>query len=95
MAVKIPVSCRHYNECAGRSTSNCRKCKNNYIRNQEINFFEEANDNPIPDVNPRVTYSGPAEQTAGYKCPVCGEFTSPYSIRDSRCGSCGFKLNTY
>lgn len=92
--VTIPVDCSYYKECAGKSSTNCKKCKHNHLRNKEINYFEEANDNPIPDVNPRVTFSGPAEQTAGYKCPVCGEFTNPYHIRDSRCGSCGFKLNT-
>ena len=93
--VTIPVDCRYHKECAGKSSTNCKKCKNNHLRNKEINYFEEAHDNPIPDVNPRVTYSGPAEQTAGYKCPVCGEFTSPYHIRDNRCGGCGFKLNTH
>lgn len=94
MAVVYPVLCTHFNECAGKSRDACRKCVNNRVRNQEINFFEEAKDNPIPYPNPRVTYSGPAEQTAGYKCPVCGQFTSPYSIdKENRCGSCGFKLN--
>lgn len=92
--IEIPVSCYHYDECAGRSITNCKKCKNNRLRNKEINYFEEAQDNPIPNPNPRVTYSGPAEQTAGYKCPVCGQYTSPYSMRDSRCEDCGFKLNT-
>jgi hypothetical protein len=91
----IEVSCYYYKECCGKSTATCKKCVNNRLRNKEINYFEEAHDNPIPDPNPRVTYTGPAEQTAGYKCPVCGEFTSPYHIKDSRCGSCGFKLNTY
>ena len=53
----------------------------------------EAKDNPIPEVNPKLTYSGPAEQTAGYKCPVCGEFTNPYQVREGCCSHCGFKLN--
>lgn len=92
--IEIPVSCSYYDKCHGRSVTNCKKCKNNHMRNKEINYFELANDNPIPNPNPKVTYSGPAEQTAGYKCPVCGEFTNPYAMRDSRCGSCGFKLNT-
>ena len=91
----IEVSCYYYKECAGKSSTNCKKCTHNRLRNKEINYFEEVHDNPIPDDNPRVTYSGPAEHTAGYKCPVCGGFTNPYHIRDSRCGECGFKLNCY
>lgn len=93
--IEIPVQCSYYNECAGRSSTNCKKCKNNHMRNKEINYFEAAKDNPIPNPNPRVTYSGPAEQTAGYKCPVCGTHTNPYAMRDNRCEGCGFKLNTY
>ena len=91
---EYPVECRHYSECSGKSVTRCRKCRHNRVRNVEIDFFEEANDNPIPEKNPVVTYSGPAEQTAGYQCPVCNEFTNPYHLRDRRCGSCGFKLNT-
>lgn len=91
--IESPVLCHYYDKCAGRSPSKCKKCTHNHMRNKEIDYFEEAHDNPIPNPNPRVAYSGPAEQTAGYKCPVCGEHTSPYTIRDSRCGSCGFKLN--
>ena len=91
--VQLPVECRYYKECAGRSVTNCKKCVNNHKRNIEINYFEQANDNPIPNPNPKVSYSGPAEQTAGYKCPVCGTYTNPYAIREQRCGGCGFKLN--
>ena len=93
--IEFEISCRYYNECAGKSVANCKKCVNNHLRNKEINYFEAAIDNQIPDPNPRVTYYGPAEQTAGYKCPVCGEHTSPYSIKreEPRCTSCGFKLN--
>ena len=93
--IELPVRCTYFNECSGKSSTNCKKCKNNHIRNKEVNYFEAANDNPIPYPNPRVTYSGPAEQTAGYKCPVCEEYTNPYTMDDGRCGSCGFKLNTY
>lgn len=92
--IELPVDCSYYDECAGKSVSNCKKCKNNRLRNKEINYFEAASDNPFPNPNPRVTYSGPVEHTAGYKCPVCGEYTDPYSIKDSRCSSCGFKMNT-
>lgn len=87
------VNCVYLNECSSKSSTKCRRCKHNRMRNAEIDCFEEANDNPIPDHCPKLTYSGPAEQTAGYKCPVCGTFTDPYSIRDSRCGGCGYKLN--
>lgn len=93
MAITILVDCHYYKECSGRSSTNCKKCVNNHMRNKEVNYFEEAHDNPIPDPNPRVTYSGPAEQTAGYECPVCGVYTNPYAMRDSRCEGCGFKLN--
>ena len=93
--IEIPVNCYHYKECSGKSVTNCKKCKNNKLRNKEINYFEAAEDNSIPEPNPLVTFTGPAEHTAGYKCPVCGEHTNPYSIKmdDPRCGSCGFKLN--
>lgn len=89
------IQCHYFNECCGKSVTICRKCKHNKLRNKEVNFFEAANDNPIPKENPKVTFIGPAEQTAGYKCPVCGGFTNPYVIKDRRCGECGFKLNTY
>lgn len=91
--MEAEIQCRYLMECSSRSIIKCKKCKNNMLRNKEVDYFEEANDNPIPDRCPPVTYSGPAEQTAGYKCPVCGGFTNPYSMRDSRCGSCGYKLN--
>ena len=91
--IQIPVNCSYYDECAGKSATNCKKCVNNRMRNKEIDYFEEAKDKPIPHPNPKVTYSGPAEQTAGYPCPVCGGHTNPYAIRDRRCGDCGFKLN--
>lgn len=87
------VDCAYLKECASKSTTNCRRCKNNKIRNMERDYFEEANDNPIPDKCPKLTYSGPAEQTAGFKCPVCGHYTNPYSMKDNRCGGCGYKLN--
>lgn len=91
--ITIPVSCHYYNECAGKSASRCKKCKNNSVRNKELDYFEEAHDNPRPEVNPKVSFTGPAEHTAGYKCPMCGEHTNPYAMKDSRCGGCGFKLN--
>lgn len=93
--VATVVDCTLYNECSGKSITNCKKCVNNKLRNREVNYFEEAHDNPIPYPNPPVSFDGPAEQTRGYKCPVCGQFTNPYAMRDERCGSCGFKLNCH
>lgn len=90
--MKKMVECSHYNECASKGAK-CEICKNNTKRNVEVDYFQKANDNPIPEACPRLTYNGPAEQTAGYKCPVCGEYTNPYAMRDCRCGSCGYKLN--
>ena len=89
------VKCNHLGECITRvrKPMACRICKNNRLRNKELDFFEEAKDNPIPVKCPRITYNGPAEQTAGYKCPVCGGFTDPYGIEDSRCAHCGYKMN--
>lgn len=92
--VATVVDCTHYKECSGKLITNCKKCVNNKLRNKEVNYFEEAHDNPIPYPNPRVSYSGPAEQTAGYKCPVCGDYTNPYHLnKENRCNGCGFKLN--
>ena len=87
------VKCNYLQECMHRCTSKCHRCANNQFRNKEIDCFVEANDKPIPDKCPRVTFQGPAEQTAGYQCPVCGGYTNPYAMRDNRCGSCGYKLN--
>lgn len=75
-------------------TAKCSKCSNNRTRNKKVDFFVEAKDNPIPDKCPKLTYSGPAEQTAGYKCPVCGGFTNPYHLGKERlCECCGYELN--
>jgi len=72
----------------------CNSCANNRARNIEEDFYKKANDNPIPEECPRLTYSGPAEQTMGYKCPVCGDYTNPYHLgKEKRCSGCGYKLN--
>jgi hypothetical protein len=91
--IERKVACVYFTECSSKSATRCKKCKNNTLRNMEIDCFVEANDKPIPEKCPRLTYSGPAEQTRGYKCPVCGGFTDPYAMRDNRCGECGYKLN--
>lgn len=88
------VHCVHYSECTSAGVaSKCLVCKHNTIRNKAYDFFEKANDNPIPDKCPKLSYNGPAEQTLGYKCPVCGEYTNPYAMRDDLCNGCGYKLN--
>lgn len=90
-----PIKCNYLNDCSTfkKDRYKCKKCKHNRLRNFEQDCFEEARDNPIPERCPKITYNGPAEQTAGYKCPVCGSFTSPYAIEDSLCSGCGYKLN--
>ena len=87
------VKCSYLRECMSRATFKCWTCKNNKLRNKEVDYFVEAHDNEIPLKCPPVTYDGPAEQTAGYKCPVCGTFTNPYAMQDRRCEGCGYKLN--
>ena len=76
-----------------RENFKCRVCVNNTKRHYIEDYFEKANDNPIPDKCPVLTYSGPIEQTAGYKCPVCGKYTKPYQLKDNVCASCGYLLN--
>ena len=89
------IECRYLNECQTglKDRSKCKKCANNHKRNYIEDLFVEAKDNPIPEKCPRLTYDGPAEQTAGFKCPVCGEYTNPYAMRNKLCNGCGYKLN--
>lgn len=89
------ITCNYTERCKykGKSTK-CYTCSNNHTRNMEEDLYKLAEDNPIPDECPRVSYNGPAEQTMGYKCPVCNKYTNPYAMRDSRCGNCGYLLNT-
>ena len=88
------IDCMYKARCKykGKSTA-CKTCKNNHARNMEEDLYIKAEDNPIPDECPKLTYSGPAEHTAGYKCPVCNGYTNPYAMRDNRCGDCGYLLN--
>lgn len=89
------IKCSHILRCMYAKSYKCSSCKNNRLRNKEESFYEEAKDNPIPEKCPHLSYSGPAEQTRGYECPVCGEFTNPYFIDkdDPRCCGCGYKFN--
>lgn len=91
----IECTYKKQNNCASaKDSTKCEICKNNRKRNYIEDHFVKAQDNPIPEKCPPLTYVGPAEQTAGYKCPVCGGYTNPYAMRDSLCGGCGYKLNT-
>lgn len=88
--------CHYANDCSTRrsSPSRCATCENNTKRNFEEDHYKQANDNPIPAQCPRLTYSGPAEQTKGYQCPVCGGFTNPYQLKEGNsCEHCGYRLN--
>lgn len=88
------IACDRAAQCIRYGARECSLCKNNKVRNIESgDWFIEAEDNPIPVECPKLTYSGPAEHTAGYKCPVCGEYTNPYRLVDYRCEHCGYKLN--
>lgn len=91
----MTIECIYKNDCAsGKDKTKCKICGHNTKRNFVEDHFVKATDGPIPDKCPVLTYSGPAEQTAGYKCPVCGSYTNPYAMRGSLCGGCGYKLNT-
>lgn len=88
------ITCSFMKRCKYRGSSTmCLSCTNNHTRNMEEDLYEKANDNPIPEKCPKLTYSGPAEQTDGYECPVCGHHTNPYAIGNKRCGGCGYLLN--
>lgn len=89
------ITCVYLNDCVyAGADSKCSKCANNTTRHKKVDFFKEAKDNPIPDRCPPLSYSGPAEQTDGYKCPVCGTFTNPYHLgKDRLCCGCGYELN--
>lgn len=87
--------CKFENECRSRKINKykCKTCKNNTMRNYEVDFYSAANDNEIPEKCPELIYNGPAEQTAGYKCPVCEGYTNPYQLVNNRCKHCGYILN--
>lgn len=88
--------CDYANICPTREYNKdlCMHCVNNRLRNYKPNYFENARDAVMSGECPRLRYDGPAEQTAGYKCPVCGGFTNPYQIdSEKRCKHCGYILN--
>lgn len=90
------ITCLFKDRCKYKGKSNmCMTCKKNTSRNKEEDLYEEANDTPIPDKCPKLTYVGPAEQTSGYRCPVCNGYTNPYHVdrEEPRCAGCGYLLN--
>lgn len=94
LKMQIIVKCKYSFECASYNTNKCQKCTNNRMRNYVKDHFENANDKPVPENCQPLHYTGPAEQTAGYCCPVCGGFTNPYQLEDKNCCShCGYRLN--
>lgn len=86
--------CAYSDRCASANSIKCKKCSHNKKRNFIQDFYQEANDNEIPDNCPPLRYNGPAEQTAGYCCPVCGGYTNPYSLNNNLCSHCGYRLVT-
>ena len=91
----MAFKCVYSSNCKTRNSnpSMCKQCQNNTMRNYVQDHFRRANDNPIPEECPRLTFAGPAEQTAGYKCPVCGTYTNPYAMEKNLCSGCGYELN--
>lgn len=88
------IKCYYLNDCTSSRSSKCKTCKNNRMRNYIEDHYEKCEDLPKPEKCPKLSYSGPAEQTAGYKCPVCGGFTNPYHLdKENLCSNCGYKLN--
>lgn len=92
--MKIIVKCQYSSECASCNTDKCKKCTNNKMRNYVKDYFENADDKPVPKECPPLYCTGRAEQTEGYCCPVCGGFTNPHQLVDKNCCSnCGYRLN--
>lgn len=89
------VKCKYMNECYSYQNKPrmCKTCKNNSLRNYITDYYVSANDNKPPAECPKLSFIGTAEQTMGYKCPVCGEYTNPYRVRENRCEHCGYILN--
>lgn len=87
--------CEYEKKCRTRNQNpnKCKTCKNNRMRNYEPDYYEAANDNEPPEKCPTLHYSGPFEQTSGYKCPVCEEYTHPAQVISKRCKHCGYILN--
>lgn len=92
MAERVITCC--YLDICSRNRNDCLRCMNNRTRNQKVDMFEEHHDDPIPEKCPKLSYTGPAEHTAGFECPVCHGFTNPYRLNDKHeCEHCGYELN--
>ena len=85
------IDCNHSNTCRDYGKK-CMECNNNRARNYVKTYFEKANDN-LGNVGEQAEMIGNAEQ-GGYKCPICGHLTSPYSFgKIAKCEACGNILN--
>lgn len=91
----VTVECYYRDRCASGKTNTvkCATCTHNTKRNFMEDFYKKADDADIPDACPPLSYRGPAEQSAGYQCPVCGGYTNPYAVHDNLCSHCGYRLN--
>lgn len=91
------IKCEYEERCRSRKTEpgKCESCRHNMLRNYVVDYYIKADDGEIPDKCPKISYDGLAEQTKGYKCPVCGGFTNPYEIDHDLplCKWCGYLLN--
>lgn len=104
MEKREKVDCVYFLKCSSRNSGDlCEKCKNNRIRNKKDNYFEKANDKPIPDICPKISCQTFDEyfsehtirHVLGYECPVCGKYTvPPRECKDLiDCFHCGYELN--
>ena len=90
----MKIQCVYRSECtSAKDRDKCSQCVHNTMRNFAEDYFKKADDKAIPNMCPRIAYNGTAEQTLGYKCPVCGAYTNPYHMRDKLCSGCGYELN--
>lgn len=90
------IKCKYEKECRTRKTNSdkCGTCRHNELRNYIVDYYIKAEDKEMPSECPKLSYDGPAEQTSGYICPVCGGGTNPYEIGEEHiCKWCGYLLN--
>lgn len=87
------IRCVNNSKCSYWKSEKCADCSYNTMRNFKESHYLKAEDKPIPENCPKLHYVGPAEQTLGYECPVCGGYTNPYVVEGKRCKHCGYELN--
>lgn len=89
------ITCEYKEKCINiMNEKKCKTCTNNTTRNYIEDYYTQANDKPFPKQRPYIEpYCGPAEQTEGYKCPICGNHTNPYQLfRGTCCRHCGYQM---